>query len=266
MATALEATTAIQDKMFSALQIGQKAMLDGVKSWAETVETVYAKLPDLMTADPIKPTQFMETTLGVHREADEPAAGVHHQAVRGHDPRHPGHHGGHHGGHLRTEAQGPYARPATGAGAPAGAPAPDRVKRAKVQECQSARSDQTIRGRRSGRRSARSCGPSGAWPTCRCATWRSAPRCPTPISARSSAASTCRRCGCCARSPRPSTSRPRPCWPRPGCSRTSLRPTTEPVGLRPPSPPSGGDPKLTSDQKEALLSVYRSYLASNRGA
>ncbi|MEA2828047.1 MAG: hypothetical protein QOG43_2486 [Actinomycetota bacterium] len=25
------------------------------------------------------------------------------------------------------------------------------------------------------------------------------------------------------------------------------------------------DPKLTSDQKEALLSVYRSYLASNRG-
>jgi transcriptional regulator with XRE-family HTH domain len=26
------------------------------------------------------------------------------------------------------------------------------------------------------------------------------------------------------------------------------------------------DPKLTSDQKEALLSVYRSYLAGNRGA
>ena len=33
--------------MLSAMQIGQKAMLDGVKSWADTVETVYAKLPDL---------------------------------------------------------------------------------------------------------------------------------------------------------------------------------------------------------------------------
>jgi hypothetical protein len=64
MATALEATTAIQDKMFSTMQIGQKAMLDSVKSWAETVETVYAKLPELATADPIKPTQLMELTLG----------------------------------------------------------------------------------------------------------------------------------------------------------------------------------------------------------
>ncbi|HEX7276294.1 MAG TPA: hypothetical protein VF244_02875 [Acidimicrobiales bacterium] len=63
MATALEATTAIQDKMFSALQYGQKAMLDGVKVWADTVETVYAKLPDLMTAEPGKPTKMFETTV-----------------------------------------------------------------------------------------------------------------------------------------------------------------------------------------------------------
>ncbi|MEA2686514.1 MAG: hypothetical protein QOE93_1709 [Actinomycetota bacterium] len=63
MATALEATTAIQDKMFSALQVGQKAMLDGVKTWADTVETIYAKLPDLMTAEPMKPTQYFATTI-----------------------------------------------------------------------------------------------------------------------------------------------------------------------------------------------------------
>ena len=63
MATALEATTAIQDKMFTALQIGQKAMIDGVKTWADTVESVYAKLPDLMTAEPMKPTQMIETTV-----------------------------------------------------------------------------------------------------------------------------------------------------------------------------------------------------------
>jgi hypothetical protein len=63
MATALEATTAVQDKMFTALQVGQKAMLEGVKTWADTVETVYAKMPDLMTAEPLKPTQLFETTL-----------------------------------------------------------------------------------------------------------------------------------------------------------------------------------------------------------
>ena len=63
MATAIEATTAVQDKMFTALQVGQKAMLDGVKTWADTVETIYAKLPDLMTAEPMKPTQLFETTL-----------------------------------------------------------------------------------------------------------------------------------------------------------------------------------------------------------
>ncbi|MEA2828046.1 MAG: hypothetical protein QOG43_2485 [Actinomycetota bacterium] len=63
MATALEATTAIQDKMFSAMQFGQKAMLDGVKTWADTVETIYAKLPDLMTAEPMKPTQAFATSV-----------------------------------------------------------------------------------------------------------------------------------------------------------------------------------------------------------
>ena len=63
MATALEATTAIQDKMFSAMQLGQKAMLEGVKTWADTVETIYAKLPDLMTAEPMKPTQAFATTI-----------------------------------------------------------------------------------------------------------------------------------------------------------------------------------------------------------
>lgn len=67
MATALEATTAIQDKMFTALQTGQKAVLDSVKTWADTVETFYAKMPDLMTAqsmnEPVKPAQLFETTL-----------------------------------------------------------------------------------------------------------------------------------------------------------------------------------------------------------
>ena len=64
MATTIEATAAIQDKMLSSMQIGHKAMLDSVKSWADTIETVYAKLPDLMKAEPIKPTKLFEMTLG----------------------------------------------------------------------------------------------------------------------------------------------------------------------------------------------------------
>jgi len=64
MANAIEATTAIQEKVYSAMQVSQKAMIDSVKSWAETVETVYAKLPDYVTTDTSKPNQLFETTLG----------------------------------------------------------------------------------------------------------------------------------------------------------------------------------------------------------
>ena len=64
MPTAIETTTAIQDKLYAGLQVGQKAVIDSVKSWADIVETVYSKLPDLMTAEPMKPSQMMETTIG----------------------------------------------------------------------------------------------------------------------------------------------------------------------------------------------------------
>lgn len=64
MANTIEATTAIQDKMFSAMKISQKAMIDSVRGWAETVETVYAKAPDFVTTGKDAPTQWFETTLG----------------------------------------------------------------------------------------------------------------------------------------------------------------------------------------------------------
>jgi hypothetical protein len=64
MATTIEATMAIQDKVLSAMQVSQMAMIDSVRSWAETVETVYAKMPDLVAMpDGNKPTQMFETTL-----------------------------------------------------------------------------------------------------------------------------------------------------------------------------------------------------------
>jgi hypothetical protein len=64
VSTALETTTAIQDKLYAGMLVGQKAVIDSVKTWADIVETVYAKFPDLMTAEPMKPSQLMETTLG----------------------------------------------------------------------------------------------------------------------------------------------------------------------------------------------------------
>lgn len=64
MPTAIETTTAIQDTVFAGLRTGQKATLDSVKSWAEAVETVFAKLPDLATATPSPPSQLLESAYG----------------------------------------------------------------------------------------------------------------------------------------------------------------------------------------------------------
>lgn len=64
MPTALETTTAIQDKVFAGIEAGQKAVVDYVRAWAETVETTFSRLPELATAEPLKPSQLLETTLG----------------------------------------------------------------------------------------------------------------------------------------------------------------------------------------------------------
>ena len=64
MPTALETTTAIQDKVFAGIEASQKAVVDYVRAWAETVETTFSKLPELATAEPLKPSQVLETTLG----------------------------------------------------------------------------------------------------------------------------------------------------------------------------------------------------------
>jgi hypothetical protein len=60
MPSAIETTTAIQDTVFAGLQVGQKAILDSVSNWSETVETVFAKLPDLATATPAPPAELLE--------------------------------------------------------------------------------------------------------------------------------------------------------------------------------------------------------------
>jgi len=64
MPTAIETTTAIEDKVYAGMQAGQKAIVDSVKTWAETVESVFAKLPELAFATPATPSQVLENATG----------------------------------------------------------------------------------------------------------------------------------------------------------------------------------------------------------
>ena len=52
MATALDTTREIQDKVFAGIETSQKAVVDVVKSWAETVELTFSKLPELAAVLP----------------------------------------------------------------------------------------------------------------------------------------------------------------------------------------------------------------------
>ena len=64
MPTAVETTNLIQSKLFESIQAGQEAFLDSVRTWAETVELVSAKLPELAFAEPMKPSQVFEAGVG----------------------------------------------------------------------------------------------------------------------------------------------------------------------------------------------------------
>lgn len=64
MPSALDTTKEIQDKVFAGIETGQKALVDVVKSWAETVELTFSKLPELAFADPAKPSELLESTFG----------------------------------------------------------------------------------------------------------------------------------------------------------------------------------------------------------
>lgn len=61
MPTATETTKVIQDKLLQNVQVGQNAVVDLVRSWADTVETVFAGIPEVAFADvPPKPSQVLE--------------------------------------------------------------------------------------------------------------------------------------------------------------------------------------------------------------
>ncbi len=64
MPTALDTTTEIQQKFLAGLEASQKAVVTLVSTWAETVESVVAKLPELAVTQPVKPTQAFESMFG----------------------------------------------------------------------------------------------------------------------------------------------------------------------------------------------------------
>lgn len=64
MPTALDTTTEIQQKFLAGLEASQKAVITLVGTWAETVESVVSKLPELAVTEPIKPTQAFESMFG----------------------------------------------------------------------------------------------------------------------------------------------------------------------------------------------------------
>ena len=65
MATATEVTQEVQERILDTVQVGQKAFVEFVRSWADTVETTFSKLPELTLTDaPPRPGQFFEGAFG----------------------------------------------------------------------------------------------------------------------------------------------------------------------------------------------------------
>lgn len=62
-----ETTAVIQDKVLASIQVSQKAFLDSVRSWADTIETVSSALPKVDVAGP-KPTELLESTLDFNKK------------------------------------------------------------------------------------------------------------------------------------------------------------------------------------------------------
>ncbi len=65
MATAQQVTNDIQDRVLDTVRVGQKAVVDFVRSWAQTVETTVSKLPELAFPEqPFSPRQAYENAFG----------------------------------------------------------------------------------------------------------------------------------------------------------------------------------------------------------
>lgn len=64
MPTAVDTTTTIQDRLVESIETGQRAVVESVRQWSETVELMASRLPELAFSEPMKPSQVFEATIG----------------------------------------------------------------------------------------------------------------------------------------------------------------------------------------------------------
>lgn len=65
MPTPTEITNAVEDKVLNSVRVSQKAVVDTVRSWSETMETVFSRLPEFSFPDnQVRPTEAFERALG----------------------------------------------------------------------------------------------------------------------------------------------------------------------------------------------------------
>jgi hypothetical protein len=65
MPTAQQVTNEVQERLLETVKVGQKGLVDFVRSWAQTVEATFSKLPDLSFPEStLKPTEAFEQAFG----------------------------------------------------------------------------------------------------------------------------------------------------------------------------------------------------------
>ncbi len=65
MATAQQVTNEVQERVLETVKVGQRAVVDFVRSWAQTVEATFSKLPDLtLSQPPLQPSEAFESAFG----------------------------------------------------------------------------------------------------------------------------------------------------------------------------------------------------------
>lgn len=65
MPTPTEITNAVEEQILNSVRTSQKAVVDSVRSWSQTMETVFSRLPEFSFPDnQVRPTEAFERALG----------------------------------------------------------------------------------------------------------------------------------------------------------------------------------------------------------
>jgi hypothetical protein len=62
MPSTIDITKEVQEKVLESMKVGQRAVVDSVRSWASTAETIFSRFPDFVTAEPTaKPNEYFQS-------------------------------------------------------------------------------------------------------------------------------------------------------------------------------------------------------------